>query len=74
VSAPKDDFRVPVPPRARESLQKLGKIIGSSLPPGWGFTLFIFSYGEGGTLTYTSSAQREDMLKVLQEFMRAQAS
>jgi hypothetical protein len=32
-----------------------------------GFALQMFTYGEEGTLSYTSSAQRSDMIRVLRE-------
>lgn len=66
--------RVPVP----EDVQRLGNVIGSAvgraLPAGWGFGLFLFTYGEGGTMFWLSSAQRDDMVKALQEWMRAEGS
>ena len=69
-----EDYRVPVPDKVKNTLRKLGKIIGKSLPEGWGFTLLIFEFGEGGTLTYLSNADREDVLATMQEFIRKQAS
>lgn len=50
-------------------LRSLGHKLGLSMPPGWGFALFLFSYGEGGSMFYISSAQREDIIKSLQEFL-----
>lgn len=69
-----DDYRVPVPDDVRAKLNEIGQILKRVMPEGWGFTLLMFTYGEGGTMTYLSSADREDMLKALQEFMRAQGS
>ena len=55
-----------------ESLLKdVGDIIGSALKkhaPGYGFTLMLFSYGEGGNMFYLSSADREDMIRAMDEF------
>lgn len=68
------DYRVPVDPRVKEVLNDWAKRIDSALPPGWGFALLLFTFGEGGTMTWISNAEREDMLKSLQEFIRAQGS
>jgi hypothetical protein len=32
-----------------------------------GFALLLFDYGEGGHMTYVSSADRQDMIKALEE-------
>ena len=45
----------------------LGVRIGQSLPEGVGFTLLVFTYGDGGWLPYLSSAQRSDMIRTLRE-------
>jgi len=47
----------------------LGKIIKALLPEGWGFNLQIFSVGEKGEMFYISSAPKENMLEILQEFI-----
>lgn len=47
--------------------RSLGVRIGQSLPAGVGFTLLVFTFGEGGWLTYLSSAQRADMIRTLRE-------
>ena len=52
----------------QELLRDIGTTIGAMLPKGWGVTLFIFSFGEGGSLFYISNADREDMLKLLDEY------
>jgi hypothetical protein len=36
------------------------------------FSLMIFSYGEQGSLFYISSAQRDDMIKTMREFIQKQ--
>jgi hypothetical protein len=38
----------------------------------WGFALFLFSFGERGEMTYVSNADREDMIKMLLEFIAKQ--
>jgi len=53
-----------------EEARKLARVIGGTLPEGIGFALLLFDFGEGGNLTYLSNAQRDDMLRALQEFMQ----
>lgn len=71
---PGSSFRVDVPLDLKNRMNEIGGLIGAQLPPGWGFGLFIFTYGEGGTMTWISSARRDDMVKALQEWMRAEGS
>ena len=59
-------------PEIEELLKGLGKFLGDQMPPGWGFTLLIFSFGEGGSSFYISNAQRPDMLLHMQEFVDRQ--
>ena len=52
-------------------LESTARVVGvrieQALPPGVGFTLLLFTFGEGGWLTYLSSAQRADMIRTLRE-------
>ncbi len=50
-------------------LQELGNGMAARMPKGWGFTLCLFTYGEGGSMFYISSAKREDMRKSLIELV-----
>lgn len=50
-------------------LKSIGKVLKDSMPPGWGFNLLIFSFGEGGSMFYLSNSQREDMIRAMQEFI-----
>ena len=50
-------------------LRQIGKTIARELPPGWGFTLLLFSFGEGGSTFYISNAQRADMIEAMKEFI-----
>lgn len=52
--------------------RKLAKILGDSLPPNIGFTLFLYEYGDEGWLTYVSSGRREDMIKTINEWLDLQ--
>jgi hypothetical protein len=74
VTTRNDDFRVPVPELVKERMREFGRDIKKRCPAGWGFTLLMFSYGADGAMVYLSSAEREDMLKALQEFLQKQAS
>ena len=50
-------------------LKEMGQSLKAKMPEGWGFNLLIFSYGEGGSMFYLSSAQRKDMINAMQEFI-----
>ncbi len=59
------------------ALRHIADDIAPIVPDGWGFTLLIFSYGqmglknEGaeGSVFYISSADRDDMIKAMKEFI-----
>lgn len=60
---------------AERKLREIGRMLKDTMPTGWGFTLFIFEYGDEvdkGSMFYLSSSEREDMLKVLKEFIAKQ--
>jgi hypothetical protein len=50
-------------------LRDVGDAIAEDMPKGWGFTLFMFEYGPGGTTVYLSTAKREDMLRELRDWL-----
>jgi hypothetical protein len=51
-------------------LRRLGRELKEEMPPGFGFTLMIFSYEEHeGAMFYLSSASRNDMVKAMREFI-----
>lgn len=61
----------------KAQLNDIGSSIGKRLPPGWGFTLFLFAYGEDNGdprrgLFYISSAQRKDMIETVKEWLLKQ--
>lgn len=66
-------FKVEIPADVLEVMREYARTLSGRLPPEWGFTLLIFTYGEGGAMTYISSAERADMLKAMYEFIRVQA-
>lgn len=51
-------------------LKGLGDTIASALPPGFGFTLLLYDFGENGSLFYTSNGKREDVIKMMEEFIK----
>lgn len=57
-------------------LKEEGRAFKMRMPEGWGFTLFMFNYGKeskkGDGMFYLSSAQRQDMIKSLEEFILSQ--
>ena len=54
-------------PEAERAAQSTAQLIGSRLPPGCGFALLVFSFGEGGYMTHVSNTQRADLVKALRE-------
>lgn len=70
----REDFEVPIPEDVQEAMRKAGRALGKSFPKGWGFALLVFNFGPGGSLTYMANAQREDMIKVMREFIALEES
>jgi hypothetical protein len=71
-----DPFRLEVRnPELETLLGEIGAILKMACEehssPGrrYGFALMIFDFGKGGDLFYTSNAQREDMVRLMQEFI-----
>lgn len=54
---------------AEALLKDIGQRLKAIMPPGYGFNLLIFSFGDGGNMFYTSNAKREDMIRAMQEFI-----
>lgn len=52
-----------------QECKAIARLIKRMMPPGVGFTLLMFTLGEGGWMTYMSSAERATMLKALKEFI-----
>jgi GTPase len=53
-----------------EVLREMAGTVSSRLPAGWGMALFLFEFGENGTCFYISDAQREDMVRMLREWIQ----
>lgn len=49
-------------------LKEIGDSITARLPAGWAHTLLLYNFGPKGNLFYTSNGNREDMIKMLEEF------
>lgn len=52
-----------------EAARDLGRRLKRDMPPGVGYALLLFHFGEGGSMTYVSSAQRADMILALEEML-----
>lgn len=55
--------------KAEAMLKEIGQLLKAACPPGYGFNLLVFTFGEGGNMFYCSNAQREDMIRAMQEFI-----
>lgn len=66
-----DKNNVPNPdPRQAVALAMMIEQAKKLVPKDLGVTILIFDYGEGGRLSYASSAMREDMLNTMKEFIK----
>jgi hypothetical protein len=57
---------------AEAKLKDIGRTIKATLPEGFGFALFIFSYkgAPDGSMFYVSSAERSTMIAAMREFIQ----
>lgn len=46
---------------------ELARAIAPCMPPGTGFALMMFTFGERGSFAWCSNANRQDMLRMLKE-------
>jgi hypothetical protein len=54
----------------RETMQNLGRFLDEALPQGWGFFLMVFPFNDApGRMNYVSNSNREDVLKLMKEFI-----
>ena len=60
--------------RIEQALNRLGGLMREAMGgyPGYGFALLIFKFGKEGELFYTSNTQRQDICKVMAEFIEKQ--
>lgn len=54
---------------AEAALRGIGDVLKAQTPKGMGFAFFLFDFGEKGGLYYVSNAQREDMIKTMEEWI-----
>jgi hypothetical protein len=52
--------------------RELGVLLDKQMPKGVGFMLMVFDFGQKGNLAYISNGVREDVVRVLQEFIAKQ--
>ena len=55
--------------KTENTLRRIGQLIGSQCPPGFGFATIFFTFegGNQGVASYISNGRREDMIKALRE-------
>jgi hypothetical protein len=66
------NYTTPDPDHIQSLMNDIGHRIGERMPAGYGFMLMIFNYGEGGSMFYISSGEREDMMRAMREFIQKQ--
>ena len=55
----------------RRKMQGLARFVKEELPPGWGFVLMAFPFGEPpGRMNYVSNGKREDVIPAMKEFIQ----
>lgn len=52
----------------------LDKTLNENTKKRVGFALLVFDFGEDGTMSYISNAEREDMLEAMTEFLEKQGA
>lgn len=55
--------------QAERSARELAKYLGSKMPEGFGFILWITSFGADGVGTYVSSIERDCAIRSIQEWI-----
>jgi len=72
----RDQYRFPVngvaPDELRARMQRSIEAVRALWPEGTGLTLFAFDYGEGGGLSYISTADRQGMIDTVREWLQHQ--
>lgn len=72
----KNDEGLPIAPEERvlrDLSARLAKLIQREIPPGVGFTVMVFDFGERGFTAYMSNANREDMRRAMIEHLEKTA-
>ena len=55
--------------QAERVARELGRNLKERMPPGWGFILWLESFGEDGFATYLSSIERETAIRSIKEWI-----
>jgi len=58
---------VETPPEMEKLVREIGGTIAGALPPGVGFMLTIFNFGESGWSTYCANGRRQEIAPFLRE-------
>lgn len=53
-----------------EKMKDALRAVQGALPPGMGVTLFVFDFGTNGGVSYISNAQRGDMVRMIETWLR----
>lgn len=57
-----------------KTLKDIGAMLGEATKPhNYGFALFLYEFGEGGGLFYIANGSRDDVMKMLGEFVDRQS-
>lgn len=63
-----DDYEVKNP-AVQAALLEIAHGVKAKTPAGMGFAVFLFDYGANGALFYMASANRDDMVQMLREWL-----
>lgn len=55
----------------KATLAKLGRLLGDRMPFNYGFVLLVFEFGADSEMHYVSNAQREDVVRMMYEFIES---
>ena len=56
----------------QRALKTIATMVDGETPEGMGFAVFLFDFGPNGALFYMSSAQRDDIVSMLKEWIARQ--
>ena len=66
----------PIEKKLNEKARQLAHQLQAEMPPGIGFTLFVFEMsketGQRSFISYISNAQRDDMIIAIQQWLKTQ--
>ena len=55
--------------QAENHARDLGRLLKKNMPEGWGFSLVLYNFEGDGFMTYLSSGNREDCIKMIEELL-----